>query len=260
MNRATAFLPVDQLDTVTYTINAQVHASDNLSVIETLAAQGETVRSARAILGERELVVGPITLKPPFNPNATSAPPPADPDQLPEPVDPRQLSLLAAGWTLGSIHQLAEAGADALTYYDLVGWRGLREKAAGLTRHELFPSQPGQLFPLYHVFAALAEFAGGDVVGVTLADGLATEALAVANGNRIRILVASFSEQERQITLSPGEVSNLGLRVLDETTYSVASVDPTFFTAIAGDPITAQDGGVTVTLRPFAVACIDGVI
>ena len=56
---------------VSYTLNPQVHAFDNASMTETLAAQPETVRSARAIVGDRPLVVGPITLRPPFNPNAT---------------------------------------------------------------------------------------------------------------------------------------------------------------------------------------------
>ncbi|MCC6791289.1 MAG: hypothetical protein IT336_06385, partial [Thermomicrobiales bacterium] len=161
LNRATDFLPVDELDVVTYTINPQVHAFDNLSVIETLAAQAETVRSARAIVGDRPLAVGPVTFKPPYNPNATAAPPAPGPDQLPEPVDPRQLSLFGAGWTLGSIYRLASAGVDALTYYELQGWRGVQERTDRLSRRGLFPSIPGQLFPLYHIFAAAADFAGG---------------------------------------------------------------------------------------------------
>jgi len=260
LNRATGFLPVDQLDTVTYTINAEVHASDNLSVIETLAAQGETVRSARAIVGERELVVGPVTLKPPYNPNATSAPPPAGPDELPEPVDSRQLSLLAASWTLGSVHQLSDAGADALTYFDLVGWRGLREKDAELSRRDLFPSQPGQHFPLYHIFAALADFAGGEVIGVSLADGLQTEALAVRKGDRVRILIGGFNEVERQISVSTEVLRDLSIRLLDETTYTEASTDSTFFTAGKGTEIEAPDGVIALTLKPFAVACVDGIV
>ncbi len=260
LNRATSFLPVDQLDTVTYTINAEVHASDNLSVIETLAAQGETVRSARAIVGERELAVGPMTLKPPYNPNATSAPPPARPDELPDPVDPRQLSLLAASWTLGSIHQLADAGADVLTYFDLVGWRGLREKDADLSRRDLFPSNPGQHFPLYHIFAALADFAGGEVLGVSLADGLQTEALAVRKGDRVRMLIGGFNEDERQVTVSIGSLQNVRIRLLDESTYAAASSDPAFFTRGDGASISAAEGTVAFTLKPFAIACIDGVV
>ena len=257
LNRATDFLPVDDLDAVTYTINAQVHAVDTLSVIETLAAQAETVKSARAIVGERPLVVGPVTLKPPSNPNATSAPPPPGQDELPAPVDPRQLSLLGAGWTLGSIHQLAAAGADALTYYELAGWRGVLERRGGLTRQHLFPSRPGQLFPLYHVFAALAEFAGGQIATVTLADELATEALGVRQGDRVRVIVASFGEEERIVSVSVPGLRDATVRTLDETTYDAAGDDPAFFTQ-SGETLSVTDGQFELTLRPFAVACIDG--
>ena len=257
LNRASGFLPVDQLDAVTYTINAQVHAVDNLSVIETLAAQAETVKSARSIVGDKPLLVGPITLKPPFNPNATGAPPETGPDQLPDAVDSRQLSLLGAGWTLGSIHQLAAAGADALSYFELVGWRGLLEKNDGLTRRELFPSNPGGLFPLYHVFAALAEFEGGQVLGVTLANGLATEALAVKQGAIARILIGSFCEDERTVTISVPGLHDAEIRILDETTYVAAAGNPGFFTS-GGASISPSGDRFDVAMKPFAIACIEG--
>jgi D-apionolactonase len=176
---------------------------------------------------------------------------------LPAPVDPRQLSLLGAGWTLGSIHQLAAAGADALTYYELAGWRGVLEWRGGLTRQHLFPSRPGQLFPLYHVFAALAEFSGGQIATVTLADGLSTEALAVRQGDRVRVLVASFGEDERIVSVSVPHLRDAIVRALDETTYDAAGDDPAFFTQ-SGETLSVTDGQFELTLRPFAVACIDG--
>lgn len=259
LNRATEFLPVAELEAVTYTINPQVHAFDNLSIIETLAAQAETVRSARAIVGERSLVVGPVTLKPPYNPNATATPPAPGPDQLPDPVDPRQLSLLGAGWTLGSIHRLAAAGADALTYYELSGWRGVQERREGLTRRELFPSIPGQLFPLYHVFAALAEFAGGQIAAVSLADGLATEALAVRLASRARILLASFGETERRVSVAVPGLRDAAIHHLDETTYDRAAADPAFVTR-GGAPMPVDGGRIDLRLRPFGVAVIDGTV
>ena len=40
MNRAMDFLPASDLEATTYPLNPQVHATDNLSVIETLIAQG----------------------------------------------------------------------------------------------------------------------------------------------------------------------------------------------------------------------------
>ena len=75
--------PVEQLDIVTFTITPQVHAFDNLSLVECIDAQVENIVSARAIVGDKPLIVGPITLKPPFNPNATGPAPEAGPDELP---------------------------------------------------------------------------------------------------------------------------------------------------------------------------------
>ncbi|HKG25251.1 MAG TPA: hypothetical protein VKB09_06345, partial [Thermomicrobiales bacterium] len=255
-NRALA-LPLDQMEVATYTINPQIHAFDNLSIVETLSAQAETVASAKAIAGELPLAIGPITFKQPFNPNATAAPPPAAPDELPPEVDPRQLSLFGAGWTLGSIHRLAEAGAASLTYYETTGWRGVMERAENLTRPHLFPSRPDQLFPLYHVFAALADFAGGDVLPVTLRDQLATEALAVRSGDRVRILVANFEDAPRSTTLR-APIADATVRTLDEANAEVAMMDVNHLRAEGGTPIESAGGTLTVELKPFAVARIDG--
>ncbi|MDF3043253.1 MAG: hypothetical protein K0Q71_5959 [Thermomicrobiales bacterium] len=52
LNRAAKDLPLDGMDVVGYTINPQVHAFDNASLTETLEAQPETVRSARAFVGD----------------------------------------------------------------------------------------------------------------------------------------------------------------------------------------------------------------
>ena len=46
---------LDAIDFATYSINPQVHAFDDLSVMETLGAQGPTVESARAIVGDRPI-------------------------------------------------------------------------------------------------------------------------------------------------------------------------------------------------------------
>ncbi|MGD9712653.1 MAG: hypothetical protein AB7V46_11365, partial [Thermomicrobiales bacterium] len=258
LNRSSDFLPVHHLDTVTYTLNPQVHASDNLSVIETLMVQGETVRSARALVGDRELVVGPITLQPPFNPNATGPAPATPDDRLPPAVDARQLSLLGAGWTVGSLHQLAAAGVDALTFYELYGWRGLSERRSDLTRRTLFPSDPGQLFPLFHVFAATAEFAGGSVANVALSDALRLEALALRKDDRVRLLVASFAEEPATFVLSVPGLADASIRHLDEQTYDAAMDDPDFFRRYGSTSINLDEGEVAIELLPFALACIDG--
>lgn len=173
--------PLDACDAVSFSINPQVHAFDDLSLIETLPMQGVAVRNARAFCDEHPVLVSPITLRPRYNPNATGpaiALPPTD--ALPPSADPRQASVFAALWTLGSIKHLAQAGAASLTYYQTTGHEGLLE------------ADTGKRFPVWTVFHAIAEFAPTHLVPVSDPDPLRQTALLLAQGPHRRLLVARF--------------------------------------------------------------------
>jgi hypothetical protein len=257
LNRAVDFLPVRDLDVVTFPLDPQVHAVDNLSIVETISAQTDVVRSARAIVGEKPLSVGPITLRQQWNPNATAAPPPPGPDQLPPSVDPRQMSLFAAAWTVGSLKRMADEGVETATYFELAGWRGLLEGREHLTRRDLFPSDPGQLFPVYHVFRAIAPFAGGESIWVTVPKPFQAEALAVSKDGQVRVLVANLTEFEQEIALEGVDLVDTTLVALDETTYEAASADPAYITSSSW-PVTIEHGVLSLPLKPYAVAVVTG--
>jgi hypothetical protein len=259
LNRAEEFLPVRDLDVVTFTINPQVHAFDNLSIVETISAQTDVVRSARALVGERPLAVGPITLRQQWNPNATSAPPEPGPDELPASVDPRQMSLFAAAWTVGSLKRLVDEGVDLVTYFELQGWKGLIEAREHLTRRELFPSDPGQIFPVYHVFRALTPFAGGESVWVTVPKPFEAEAIAVSKDGKALVMVANLTEFERDLTLAGLDLTDATVTVLDETTYEAAALDDAFVQS-AAQVATVERDGLTLSLKPYAVAFVSGTI
>jgi hypothetical protein len=259
LNRASQRLPLDEMAWATYTINPQVHAFDNASLVETLEAQTETVASARAVVGDMPLAVGPVTLKQPFNPNATGPTPEPGPDELPAPVDVRQLSLFGAGWTVGSLHRLVEAGADSLTYYETTGWRGLMA-GADVAKPNLFPAVPHQLFPLYHAFAALADLPETGLLPVTVHDPLSVEALAVRDGNRVRVLVANFQDRPAIVRLALPAVRALTIRSLDESAFERAASDPAFFLGSDETITAAEDGAFDLRLSQFAVVCLTGQI
>jgi len=152
----------DALDCVCYSMNPQVHTFDTPSLMENLAGQAETVRSARAFWPELPIVVSPVTLKPRFNPDADAQSATAESaDTLPSAVDARQCSPVGAAWTLGSLIALCASGAQSVTYYETTGWRGVMETDAGTPLPDLFPSTPDERFPLYDVFADVGEFQGG---------------------------------------------------------------------------------------------------
>jgi hypothetical protein len=233
-----------------------VHAFDNASMVETLAAQATTVATAKAITNGKPVVVGPITLLPRINPDAvpTRAKPPGS---LPATVDVRQPSLFAAGWTIGSVRHLAAAGVDALTFYETTGWRGVIERSDHELRIPAFHSRAGMAFPVYHALADIAEFGGGRLLSIDLLDRLAFEALAMVQGERFRLLVASFVSRSLDVTIALPLVSNLTRRTLDETTYDQAADDPLGFRRTA-EPILANGGRFTIQLHPYAIVTIDG--
>jgi hypothetical protein len=179
---------------------------------------------------------------------------------LPPEVDPRQLSLFGAGWTVGALRRLATAGAASLTFYETTGWRGVMERVEAPARPAAFPSRPGMRFPLYHVLADLAPFAGGDLLPVALGDPLAVEALALRAGDRLRVLVASFLDEPRRVALSLPPLAEGRVRLLDETTYAEATTDGEGFGRRIDREIEEGADRIELELRPFAVARVDGTV
>jgi hypothetical protein len=249
--------PTDLLDFVTWSLTPQIHAFDNASVVENLAAHTATVESARQFCGGLPFVVGLVAFKMQVNPYATEAwPPPAVPGQLPPQVDPRQMSLFGAGWTLGSVKYLAESQVQAATYYEVVGWKGLMEREAGSLLPEQFPSQPGSVFPLYHVFADLAELSAAQVLPLRSSDPLLAVGLAVQSGSHTRILIANLTGASQKVTL-PVAHKWSRIRMLDERSVEAATIDPAAYRAVEMSPRPITGGCVALDLLPYAVARID---
>ena len=169
-------------DAISFGITPQIHAFDERSMAENLAPQAEAVRSARAF-SDAPVVVSPVTLRPRFNSVAQSDVT-AVSGELPYAVDARQMSLFGAGWTLGSARYLAESGADSVTYFETTGWQGVMETEHGSSEPALFPSRPGEVFPLYHVLADLAELRDSEFVPITSSAPLTVEALALRDDSR----------------------------------------------------------------------------
>ncbi len=121
LNRGRPSINSDNL--VGYSLNPQVHAFDKLSIAETLAAQADTVDSAVNVF-QTGVVVSPITLRPRFNPNATSK---LDRrSELTAAIDPRQDSGFAAAWTAGVLAHLGtHRHVRSLTFFETHGPRGI---------------------------------------------------------------------------------------------------------------------------------------
>ncbi|MCX6433049.1 MAG: hypothetical protein NTX29_09740 [Actinobacteria bacterium] len=142
---------------IAFSLNPQVHAADDQTVMQNAATQGTIARNARRLYPDAFLEVSPITLRPRFNPNATQPDLDVSNTPLPSRVDARQCGTFAAAWTVLSLKALAESGCiDAVTYFQATGWEGVMERAEGSPQPDDFPSAPGMTYPVYDVFAAVA--------------------------------------------------------------------------------------------------------
>lgn len=229
---------VGDVDGVSFAIQPQVHASDDLSIIENLDGQVHAVRTAIAKSGGRHVVVSPISM----GPVGPAAPP-----------DPRHRSLFGACWTLGSIASLARAGAQSGTYYGLVGAAGLMvdDQDAGGDA----PRAGGLVFPTYHVFADLAEFRSGRLLAATATGNLPYSVLGVESDHGRGVIVGNLSAQVVHLTVSGLGDAAWVLRVLDSVTAHVACRDPERFRAEPSEVLPVGDVFAT-ELGPFAVATL----
>lgn len=245
--------PADLMDFVAFSMNPQMHAFDDTSLVETLTVIPEPVRSARRYFDHLPVVVSPVTLKPRFNAVATEADSAPALDQLPPQVDVRQLSLFGAAWTLGAIKRLAESEATSLTCFETTGWRGMMETEAGSPLPQQFPSLPGAVFPLYHVLADVAEFAGGWMIGLQSDDSLKVEAMLLERGQQQSLLLANLTPETQTATMDGiNQVSKL--RRLHGQNAEAAMCEPETFRR-QFDPIRLSSG--KIELSPFEIVRLD---
>jgi hypothetical protein len=246
----------DAASFVCYSNNPQVHANDHTTLVENLAGQVHNVESARQFTS-RPVVVSPVTLRIRNNANAALEKPGAL-AELPSDVDPRQLSLFGAGWTLGSIARLATTGfVHSLTYYETTGWRGVMETDAGSPLPAAFPSEPGAVFPMYHVFADIAEFGGRQIYPTHSSHPLLAEGLTLFDANkRRRILVANLTGDVQDLKIKTGTCT-ARVRYLDETTIETAVRRPEEFRQQPGVEKESVSGKIELNLLPYALARVD---
>jgi len=181
------------LDFVSYSICPQVHAFDNLTLLENLAAQRDSVLSAANLLS-KPVSIGALTLKQRFNAVATEE---NEASLTPE-SDPRQHTIFAAGWTLGSLRNLVLAAPVSVTYYETTGPRGILSRK--------FP--PNTQPPLYHLFRELLSSGSWQIIPTESSHPLEFEGLAMRNEKEIRVFIANHTDQGKRVHLNsiPGEV------------------------------------------------------
>ena len=234
-----------------FSISPTVHAADDASIVENLVGQSEVVRMARSIAGGMPIAVSPVTIATRFGPYPAG---PSAPGDLPAAVDVRQASLLGAAWTVGSLKHLAEAGADSVTYYETTGWRGVIERDDGSDAR--FPSRAGDVFPLFHPFADVAEWRDGTVLGAPSSRPLDAEALVVDDAAGRHVLAANLTRAHEVVVITGLPGTTVRVRMLDTDSFREATATPEAFRA-SRTSVPVEDGRLELALGPFAVARLD---
>ena len=224
LNRTRA--PAALADALLFPSAPTVHMVDETTMAENLAALPWVARTAASFGGARPLGLSPVGLRPP------PCPPPRfggeDLAAIPRYVDVRQTSLFAAGWTACHIGQAARAGFARATYHQTTGWRGLMCGEAGPPLPAAFPAAPGAVYPLYHLFADLADLAGGQVLATHSSAPIAVGGIAIRRGGWTRLLLANLTHLPQVVRLPPSLVGGR-LRRLDHSNVALATGQPESF-------------------------------
>lgn len=240
-------LPLHTFDCITYSMNPQVHAFDLVSIAETLSAMPATVQTIKERCGGKPLRLGPVTLKPRFNPNATSAEALALSFERDRQRDARLHSLFGAGWTIGAWARLSLHGVSSVSFYEDVG-------PLGWIRHDHDRGQP--LYRTMALFGGTIAQLGAPVElrGMKGYDPLALTVFRAIGPNGGVLVAVNHTDLAQTVRFKPG----LSLRpewMADEVSMS-GTDNPG--KAVDGSDclVPSPDGGELLHLRPFAIACL----
>jgi len=215
INRGDSVVP--GIDQISFSLNPQVHSFDDRTVIQNLATQEVIARNAARIAGGLKVGIGPISLRPRFNPNATSPDKDVSNTALPSSVDMRQMMWFAEAWTAISIKYLAQSGSiNSVTYFETVGWQGIKERSQGSEDSINFRSKPGEHFPVWNLFASLKGFA--KCLPSNSNKPELVDALVIRNAQVTRLILVNFSNEVQRVHFQGLDLSPVALSP-SSTTY-----------------------------------------
>ena len=248
---------VAAMDVIAFPINPQVHAADEDSMVETAEGVRAVIRTARSFAAGRPVVVSPISLRPRFNPDEPDAlDGPAAP--LPGNADPRQMSLFGACWALVTMKALAKEGAQATTWFETTGPKGVIDGDSAQPARSLFPAHPGLVFPVYHLLRDVCEFAGAPLLACS-GDPLRAAAIAVRRDDRSAILVANLRPEPSAIEVwLPSQLRRSGvtIRRLNTMTATAAMLSPESFRShVQAQPV--HRSTLRLDLLPYEYSRLD---
>ncbi len=170
------------LDRLSFAFTPQVHAFDDATLVENVSTLAWLAETARGFAPGTPLAISPISLRPRVDPRPVGS---REPDGPPFSDDPRQPAPFAAAWILAFLAEAAAAGFASLTFFELLGPRGVMDEA--------------RPFPVYH---ALAELTGHE--HATICDSRSerrdrVRVVALRAGEITRLLLANVTHDAHRV-------------------------------------------------------------
>jgi D-apionolactonase len=241
--------PAKLLDFVMNTTCPIVHAADDRSAMETLAALPYQVTTARSFLNATPYRVGPSSIGCRDNPHGeTFTPNPNNERVCLARMDPRQRGCFGAAWALGYVATLARTDVEAISLAAPTGPLGIIYRKTEYAQPWYDSLTGPAVYPVYHVVAGLTRGTGRTLVAAESSDPARVAALAYHGDKETVLWLANLSADEQAVTMS-GRRSPVVGRTLDEDTFAQAASDPRTFQA-ADAPTT---GPARLTLKAYAV-------
>ncbi len=240
-------------DYICYSIHPQEHASDNMTLVENLQAQRDSVESAMSFSNKKEIWVSPVNIQRRFNANTSTFEPFSEGTDLPPQVDSRLMSLFGGCWTAGSLKHLIDGGIRGVTYFETVGERGIIQGDFNSRWPDDFHACRGMVFPGFFVFKYILENKSSGIVQCTSSHPLNVDALVITDGVKLKMVLLNFTDRPQNATIKDFN-GGLVKKTLNEKTYIDAVSDPGWLEK-AESTIIPSDG--TILLEPFSISFIE---
>ena len=242
--------PLEDIDLLTFTTSALVHAGDDRSASETLESLPYLGASVVALAGCKPYQVGPSAIGMRANPYGEA--PMANPLNIRQAMnrsDPRQRGLFGAAWMVGYYAHFARGGAAAITLGGGAGDFGLVH--TGGADAKPWYDEHGGLYPAFHVFKGLSAMAGRGAVDVHSSAPRTVQAIGSMVDGELQVWVANLSAIAQSVELEPATFSSVAM--LDERSFVAAARDPNAMEGLQ-QPWSSQ----SLSLGPYAVARLSG--
>lgn len=223
--------PAAMADAITHSTSPIVHASDDLSVMETLQALPWVFASAKQLGGGIPYWIGPTAIGMRFNPyGSATMPNPGNVRAAMVTIDPRQRGLFNAAWTLGYVAQATAAGVDGLCLSAAAGpfgiaWQRMDWQQPWFDEHGVACT----VFPVYHVIAGCAKRSGASAMLPRVSDPTRIVALSVACGDERELWLANLTANSCDVELEGMGAAEHSLQSLDSETFERNCKDPDRF-------------------------------